>query len=45
MDWAAHNAGYVIAAYAVSAACLVLLVAITVLRAAARKQAVERLKD
>jgi hypothetical protein len=45
MDWSAHNAGFVIAAYALTALCLCALVAVILIIDLRSAKAVRNLKD
>jgi heme exporter protein CcmD len=45
MDWSAHNAGFVIAAYALTALCLCCLVAVILLVDRRNAKAVRDLRD
>jgi heme exporter protein CcmD len=45
MDWSAHNAGFVIAAYAITAISLLALVAAVLMADARNAKAVKNLKD
>ena len=45
MDWSAHNAGFVVAAYVLTALCLCGLVAVILFADSRNKKAVKNLKD
>jgi hypothetical protein len=45
MDWSAHNAGFVIAAYALTALCLGALVTVILIIDQRNAKAVKNLKD
>jgi len=45
MDWSAHNAGFVVAAYVLTALCLCTLVAVILVVDSRNAKAVKNLKD